>query len=47
MNPNTWNKLLDLLHTIIMAPCRTKADAVKLEKQLEDIRREVYVSDEQ
>ena len=47
MTPAAWSKLLDLIKTIIMAPCRTKADAVKLEKQLEDIRREVYVNNEQ
>ena len=41
MKPDTWNKLLDLLHAIIMAPCRTKADADKMTEQLDEIRREV------
>lgn len=41
MNPTTWNKLLDLLRTIIMAPCRTKADAQMLEAQLEELRKEI------
>ena len=41
MNQTTWNKLLDLLHTIIMAPCRTKADAQVLEVQLDQLRKEI------
>ena len=41
MNPYTWNKLLDLLRLALMSPCRTKADADKIDAQIDELRREV------
>lgn len=45
MTPAAWSKLLDLIKTIIMSPCRTKADADAMNAQLEEIRKEVYARD--
>lgn len=45
MTRAAWNKLLDLLYSLIMSRCRTKSEADELNAKLEDIRREVYKQD--
>ena len=40
MKLNTWNKLLDLLRLALMSPCRTKADADKIDAQIDELRME-------
>ena len=41
MKTDAWNKLLDLLRLALMSPCRTKADAEKIDAQIDELRREV------
>jgi hypothetical protein len=41
MKTDTWNKLLDLLRLALMTPCRTKADADKIDKQIDELRTEI------
>ena len=45
-NRRIWNKLLDLLHCLVLSRCRTKTKAEQMMAQLEEIRREVYSHDD-
>lgn len=45
MKPDAWNKLLDLLRLALMTPCRTKADADKINKDIDDLRLEIEKHD--
>ena len=41
MRKSTFLKLLDLLRLALMTPCRTKADADKIDKQIDELRTEI------
>ena len=45
MNHKAWNKLIELLKSMIISRCRTKPEADRLIAQLEEIRKEVYADD--
>lgn len=41
MKPDVWNRLLDLLHLALMSPCRTRADADRIDGEIECLRKDV------
>jgi hypothetical protein len=46
MNTRFWNKLFELIRILIRAPYRTKADAERLEKILDELKVEVHNGNE-